>query len=176
MYLLDYRPSSEDFETRGKRMKQLNSRYIVNIFLVFTLAMVTGISNVVRAKETETSPVGLWKTVDDDTGKAKSIVEIWEKNGVLYGRIKKLIDPSEPNPVCDKCTGKRQNSPIIGMTIMEGLKQDGKEWNGGTILDPENGKTYKVLIEVQNGGKKLKVRGYIGFSLLGRTQYWLSVQ
>lgn len=161
---------------RGKGMKWFESRFIISIYLMFAVAMVTGMSSVAEAQEAEMSPVGLWKTVDDDTGKEKSIIEISEKNGVLYGRITKLINPSKPNPICKKCTGKLKDKPMLGMTIMEGLKKDGKEWNGGTIVDPENGKTYKVLIEVQNGGKKLKVRGYIGFSLLGRTQYWLAAQ
>ena len=122
------------------------------------------------------SPVGLWKTVDDNTGKAKSIIRIWEKDGKLYGRIVKLIDPQEPNPLCVECKGKLKNKPVIGMTIMAGLSKDGDEWNGGTIMDPENGKTYKVLIQVLAGGKKLKVRGYIGVSLLGRTQHWIRVK
>lgn len=122
------------------------------------------------------SPVGVWKTIDDATGKAKSLIKVWEKDGAVYGTIIKLIDPSEPDPICDKCTGKLKDKAIVGMTIMRGLKKDGDEYSGGTILDPENGKTYKVLIQVVEGGKRLKVRGYIGISLLGRTQHWVRVK
>jgi uncharacterized protein (DUF2147 family) len=122
-----------------------------------------------------TTPFGKWKTIDDSTGKAKSIVEIYEQGGKLYGKITKLFrGPNEDqDPKCDKCKGAKHNQRVIGMVILEGLKKDGDEWNGGTITDPANGKTYKCKIRVENG--KLKVRGYIGFSLLGRTQYWLPV-
>jgi uncharacterized protein (DUF2147 family) len=129
-----------------------------------------------HAEEGPASPVGLWKTIDDATGEAKSVIKVWEKDGAVYGTVVKLIDPSEPDPVCDKCEGKLRNKPILGMTIMRGLRPDGDEWGGGTILDPENGKTYKVLIQVVEGGRRLKVRGYIGISLLGRTQHWVRVK
>jgi len=121
------------------------------------------------------SPVGIWTTVDDATGKPKSLVRIWEKGGKLYGAILKLINPKDgnPNPLCDKCPGAKKDKPIVGMMIINGLTRDGDEWSGGTILDPESGNTYKVYLEVLPGGKKLKVRGYIGISLLGRTQYWV---
>ncbi len=147
--------------------------------LILTAALVFGFSFSALAQEPDPlSPVGLWRTVDDETGKAKSLVKIWEKNGKLYGRIVKLINPDDgnANPNCDKCPGALKDKPVVGMTIMKGLSKDGDEWNGGTILDPKNGKTYKVLIEVIKGGKALKVRGYIGFSLLGRTQYWHRVK
>ena len=121
------------------------------------------------------SPVGIWTTIDDSTGKPKSLVRIAEKGGALTGTIIKLINPKDgnPNPMCDKCSGALKDKPIVGMTIMRGLTQDDDEWSGGTILDPETGNTYKVYLEVLEGGKKLKVRGYIGISLLGRTQYWI---
>jgi uncharacterized protein (DUF2147 family) len=119
------------------------------------------------------SPVGNWKTVDDKTKEVKSIVQIYEQGGQLYGKIVKLFrKPGEdPNPKCTKCGGAKKDQPIIGMVILEGMKPDGDEWSGGRILDPDNGKTYKCIIKVEGG--KLKVRGYIGMSLLGRTQYWL---
>lgn len=121
------------------------------------------------------SATGRWTTIDDATKKSKSVVTIWEENGKLYGKIEKLFrEPNEEqNPVCDKCEGALKNQPIIGMTILRDLKKDGSEWTGGTILDPANGKTYKCIIAVEDGGKKLKVRGYIGMPLLGRTQYWM---
>ncbi|MCU0664179.1 MAG: DUF2147 domain-containing protein [Myxococcota bacterium] len=127
-------------------------------------------------KEDGLSPVGVWRSVDDATGKPKSLVQIWEQGNKLYGKVVELIDPPEPNPLCDKCEGTEKNKPVIGMTVIRGLKKDGDEWSGGKILDPESGSTYKCYIEVQEGGKKLKVRGFIGISLLGRTQYWHRVR
>ncbi|RLC46056.1 MAG: DUF2147 domain-containing protein [Candidatus Cloacimonadota bacterium] len=124
------------------------------------------------------SPIGKWKTIDDETGKAKSIISIWQQEGKLFGTIESLfLEPDEdPNPLCDECKGDLYNKPVIGMTILNNLKQDGNEWNGGTIMDPDNGKTYKCKIEVIENGSKLMVRGFIGFSLLGRTQYWLKAE
>ncbi len=124
------------------------------------------------------SAVGRWTTVDDETKKPKSIVTVYEEGGKLYGKIEKLFrDPKEEqNPVCDKCEGTAKNQPILGMVILRDLKKDGNEWSGGTITDPANGKTYKCLIAVEDGGKKLKVRGYIGMALIGRTQYWVRAE
>ena len=123
-----------------------------------------------------TSPIGKWKTIDDASGKAKSIVEIYDQGGKLYGKIIKLFrEPGEdPDPKCDKCTGAKKNQRVIGMVILEGLWQEGDEWKGGTILDPDHGQTYRCKIKLEKG--KLKVRGFIGVSLLGRTQYWHPAQ
>lgn len=120
------------------------------------------------------SPVGKWKTIDDETKQPKSIVEITETSGKLSGKIVQLFRKHEEdqNPKCDKCTGDKKDKPILQMEIIEGLTQDGDVWTGGSILDPKNGKTYKCKIKVVDGGKKLEVRGFIGFSLLGRTQVW----
>jgi len=121
------------------------------------------------------SPVGRWRTVDDATGRPKSVVLIWEENGKLYGRVQELVDPdpNDPNPTCDDCEGDQKGQPVVGLRILWDLQKDGDGWSGGTILDPKNGKTYKCLLSVEDGGTKLKVRGFIGLSLLGRTQYWL---
>ena len=121
------------------------------------------------------SPVGLWRTIDDKTGKEKSLVRIVEANGELRATIEKLFrEPhEEPNPNCDKCPGERKNKPVLGMMIMTGLKKSGGEYDGGEILDPANGKTYRVKMWTAEGGKKLNVRGFIGVSLLGRTQVWV---
>ncbi len=121
-----------------------------------------------------TIPVGRWETIDDETGERKSIVAIWEEDGRLFGRIESLFrQPGEdPNPLCDQCDGERKDQPIIGMTILWDLRRDGNEYSGGHILDPNNGRTYRCRIAVEDGGAKLRVRGFIGFSLLGRTQYW----
>lgn len=124
------------------------------------------------------SPVGVWKSVDDETGRAKALITISEANGQLAGKIDKLIDPSEPdaNPKCDKCSGARKDQPVLGMTILWGLKNEGEEWIGGEILDPKNGKTYKAKLKLVDGGKKLEVRGFLGVALFGRTQTWVREQ
>ena len=113
---------------------------------------------------------GKWKTIDDETGKAKSIVEIFKKNdGKYYGKIQQLMQkPTNDN--CVKCKDDRKNKPLIGLEIIRGLEKDGDEFTGGTITDPKNGKTYKCTIT--RDGNKLNVRGYIGFSVIGRTQVW----
>ncbi|NKF21034.1 DUF2147 domain-containing protein [Solimonas marina] len=119
------------------------------------------------------SPVGVWKTIDDSTGKAKSLVQITDEGGTLHGKVIKILHPSHPNPTCDKCDGDKKGKPIEGMEIMWGVKKDGSQWDGGKILDPEKGKTYGVKLSLEDGGDKLDVRGFIGFSLLGRTQTWV---
>jgi uncharacterized protein (DUF2147 family) len=127
-----------------------------------------------RGAEAEPSPVGLWKSVDDATGKAKSVVRIFEEGGTLRGRIERLfLEPEDvPDPVCDKCEGDRKGQPVRGMTIIWDLRREGDQWTGGRVLDPGNGQVYRCSVEVLDGGGRLKLRGYIGIPLLGRTQYW----
>lgn len=117
------------------------------------------------------SVIGTWKTIDDTTGEARSHVEIYEENGLVYGKIIKLVNPKEPNPICDKCKGADKDQPVVGLVIIKGLEKDDDQYAGGKILDPENGKLYKCYITLEQTDK-LKVRGYIGISLIGRTQYW----
>ena len=121
------------------------------------------------------SPVGVWRTIDDKTGKEKSLVRITEINGEFRGTIEKLFrEPNEDQtPNCEKCTGDKKNKPVLGMIIMTGLKTDGEMYTGGEILDPANGKTYKCKVWLEDKGKKLYVRGFIGMALLGRTQVWI---
>jgi uncharacterized protein (DUF2147 family) len=123
----------------------------------------------------DSTPVGLWKNIDDVSGKPKALIRISESNGVLQGQIEKLFRAAdqEQNPKCDKCTDARKDQPIIGMVFMNGLKKDGSEYTGGEILDPDNGKVYRSKMELTDGGKKLKVRGYIGVPMLGRSQVWV---
>jgi len=125
------------------------------------------------AAHADTSPVGTWKTIDDDTHEPKALVQISEDGGVLSGKIVKLFrKPDEdPAPLCKECRGERHDQPVLGMTILWNMHRDGDEWNGGEILDPENGKTYRCKLQVGDDGN-LQVRGFIGFSLLGRTQVW----
>lgn len=119
------------------------------------------------------SPVGRWKTIDDHTGQAKAIVDIREENGELDGHVVELFNPPEPHPLCRKCTGALKGKPVMGMQILWGMRHDGSEWTGGHILDPENGNIYRCTISIENGGKVLHVRGYIGFSVFGRTERWV---
>lgn len=123
----------------------------------------------------QTTPVGLWRTIDDATGKQKSLVRITEANGVFSGKVEKLFrEPAEEqNPLCDKCDGELKGKPALGMTILTGIRQDGREFAGGKILDPNNGKVYSSKLTLTDGGKKLEMRGYIGTPMLGRTQVWL---
>ena len=117
------------------------------------------------------SPVGRWKTIDDETGRVKSIVEITQAaNGTLSGRVAQVLQSERgPNPVCAKCTGSRQNQPITGMTILWDLKPNGSEWSGGTILDPANGKTYKSKAKMLDANR-IGVSGCIAF--ICREQVW----
>ncbi len=121
------------------------------------------------------SILGKWKTVDDKTGKAKSIVQIYQQNGKVYAKIIDLLDKKAKKSKCTKCSGKDKNKPLIGLVVIRGLEKDGKEWKGGTILDPKSGKKYKCYITLESKDK-LKVRGFIGFALIGRTQYWYRVK
>ncbi len=123
----------------------------------------------------ELSPVGVWKTIDDETRQPKSLVQISEQNGVLEGRVIKLFRAPEQdqNPRCDKCEGARKDQPILGMTILSGLRRDGDAWRGGEIVDPKTGSIYKARLRVIEEGQKLEVRGFVGVSLFGRTQLWL---
>jgi uncharacterized protein (DUF2147 family) len=124
----------------------------------------------------QTTPAGLWKTIDDETKQEKSLVRITETGGVLSGKIEKLLDPSKQDSKCDKCTDARKDQPVTGMAIISGVKkdEDAGHWDGGTILDPNNGKTYKVRLTPKDGGKTLEVRGFIGF--LYRNQTWTRVE
>lgn len=124
------------------------------------------------------SPLGQWRTIDDETSEPKSIVEVYEQEGALYGRVLQIINASAEaqtndrgEVICSACEGDREGEPIEGMVIMEGLEKDGDEWSGGRILDPAKGKTYKVKLWLEDENT-LKVRGFIGFSLIGRTQTW----
>jgi uncharacterized protein (DUF2147 family) len=127
----------------------------------------------------QASPAGLWKTIDDEAKVEKSLVRITDSGGVFSAVIEKLLNPVEPNPKCDKCSDERKDKPVIGMTIVRNVKRsssDAELWDGGDILDPNNGKIYKVRLKPVDGGKKLEVRGYIGMPMLGRTQTWIRVE
>lgn len=138
------------------------------IFFTLVLAFVAVLG--VQAQ----SVTGKWKTIDDETGKPKSIVEIYEQNGKLFGKVVEILtDKKEAK--CDKCPGTDKGKPIKGLTIIKGLKKDGSSYSGGTIIDPNSGKEYKCAIKL-NGSEKLDVRGYVGIQALGRTQTWIRVK
>jgi uncharacterized protein (DUF2147 family) len=126
------------------------------------------------------SPAGLWKTIDDNTKKEKSFVRIGESGGVFTGKVEKIVDPDTPkDAVCKECSDERKDKPIVGMTILRNLRQssdDKTEFEGGDILDPNNGKVYKAKLKLVDNGSKLEVRGFIGISLLGRTQTWIRAE
>lgn len=118
------------------------------------------------------SPVGNWRTIDDNTHQPTSIVKIYPVGNLLYGSVEQILDGTSPTAVCEKCTDDRANKPIIGLQIIRGLKADGNVWDGGTIIDPKNGSVYRCKISLKDDGKTLAVRGFLGIALLGRTQYW----
>jgi uncharacterized protein (DUF2147 family) len=126
----------------------------------------------------DASPLGLWKNIDDASGKPKALIRIFDNKGALEGRIEKLYRPADQdqNPKCDRCEGVNKDQPIIGMVFMSGLTKSGDEYTGGQILDPDNGKVYKSKLTLVDGGKKLNVRGYIGVPMLGRSQVWVREQ
>ena len=121
----------------------------------------------------QNTPVGRWKTIDDETGKVKSIVEITQaSNGTVSGKVVEVLSSDRgPNPTCDKCSGANKDKPVKGMTILWGLKKDGEGWAGGTVLDPAKGKTYKSKLKMIDGGKKLGMSGCVAF--ICREQVWV---
>jgi uncharacterized protein (DUF2147 family) len=122
------------------------------------------------------SPVGLWRTIDDKTGKERSLIRITEDNGVFEGKVEQLLNrqpDDDPENLCRKCEGARKDQPVIGMTILWGLRKEGDQFSGGEILDPKNGKVYRAKMKLVDNGAKLEVRGFIGVSLFGRSQVWV---
>lgn len=126
----------------------------------------------------DATPVGIWKSIDDKTKKERSIIRVTEVNGELQGVVEKIYDQpgDDPAHLCKECKGDLKDKPIVGMKILWGLKKDGAAWTGGQILDPKNGRVYRAKITPSKDGKSLDVRGFIGVSLIGRTQTWLREQ
>jgi uncharacterized protein (DUF2147 family) len=140
-------------------------------YLLLTMCFITVFSNFTHA---ENSPVGLWKTIDDSTNKPRSLIRISDKNGELIATVEKGLLPGETgDKVCEKCTDERKGKPLIGMVIMDGMKAKDDVFEGGHILDPDNGQVYKCKIKLDATGKQLEVRGFIGISLIGRSQIWM---
>jgi uncharacterized protein (DUF2147 family) len=138
------------------------------------LILITGLLISILSANAQ-SVTGKWKTVDDETKEAKSIVEITERNGKIYGKVVEILNPAKKAMKCNNCSGDDKDKPVLGLEILKGLSKDGKEYNGGKILDPSNGKQYKCTVSF-DGDDKLKVRGYVGISAFGRTQVWTRVK
>ncbi len=119
------------------------------------------------------SPVGVWRTFDDKTGAARGLVRIYQQDGKLFGRLEQSFTPGAASRVCAVCTDERKNQPMIGLILMRNMTPDGNEYTGGDILDPDSGSVYRCKLHLEDNGARLLVRGYIGFSLLGRSQTWL---
>lgn len=121
------------------------------------------------------TPVGLWKTIDEQSNEAKSLVRISEHNGVLTGTVEKILNPDKRGAICSECDGNNKNQPVLGLQIIKGAKDAGDgSWQDGEILDPNNGKTYTLKLTPKEQGEVLEVRGYIAFFY--RNQYWQRVE
>jgi len=141
---------------------------IVFAFAIFVLASVAAPAQ--QLPPALQSAIGHWQVINDD-GKPWGHVDTYLVNGKLFGKVTELRPGRHPGDVCEKCSGELKNQLILGMAIIRNFKPDGNVWTGGTVVDPENGKEYKGKIWTL-GPDKLSMRGYIGFSLLGRTQTW----
>ncbi len=122
------------------------------------------------------SPLGLWKTIDDKTGQPRSLVRIYSEGGRFFGRIEQSLKPGAESRVCDKCTDDRKNQPMLGLIIIRNIKLSDGEYAGGNILDPDSGTVYRCKFHLEQDGTRLVVRGFIGFALLGRSQTWQRVE
>ena len=118
------------------------------------------------------SPVGVWRTIDDKTNRPRALVQIYARNGLLYGRVTDILDAKYADARCQDCAGDRANQPVLGLEIIRDMRPDGDRWGGGTILNPETGDTYHCRFHLGPDGQTLVVRGFIGFSLIGRSQTW----
>ena len=139
------------------------------------IAIILGVSSF--SSLAQVTPVGLWRNVDDKTGEVRAEIRITDNGGVLSGKIEKRLGKDvKPGDVCDQCSDDRKDKPIVGLEIIRGAKKaEGRDvWEGGKILDPENGRDYTLRMTPIEGGKKLEVRGSIG--PFGRTQTWMRVQ
>jgi uncharacterized protein (DUF2147 family) len=124
--------------------------------------------------QAEPTAVGLWEQVNDQTGRVDSWIKITERNGTYEGTIIKLflLPGDEPNPLCDRCEGPEKNAPILSLKLIKGMQRNGSSYEGATIMDPRDGTVYRALTRLSPDGQQLEVRGYVGISLLGRSQVW----
>lgn len=135
--------------------------------IAFLLLFITGISSALAQ-----SPVGTWTTIDDNTGKKRAIVKVSRSGNTLNATIISVFAEKGDKGICANCPGSFKNKPIKGLQFAWGLKENGpNEWDNGQILDPKTGKIYRAKMTLK--GNKLYVRGYLGISMLGRTQIWI---
>ena len=135
------------------------------------LVFLVGLSSAYGQAATKQAFEGVWVSVDDVSNQRKSEISLYVEGGKLYGQIARLLLEEDKGKQCAACKGDLKNKPIEGLTIIEGLEWDGTAWTGGKILDPANGKQYSCTLTLEDD-QTLKVRGYLGISLLGRTQTW----
>ena len=133
--------------------------------LLVSLMLVAGYTHAADPAE------GLWKTIDDKTGKTKALVQVTEKDGVLNGVIQKRINP--PSDICSDCEGRFKGKSLKGVEVFSDLKRTSSGYSGGTIIDPKTGKSYRMKAELSADGKTFEPHGYICIALIGRTQTWL---
>jgi len=147
----------------------------LGIRLYRTFIVLSGVAGLARHVAAQETPAGLWNTISDTDGRPTAIVEIREDHGEYVGVVRGLLVPADPeDSVCGKCSGERKGQRVVGMEILRHMRRDDNgEWSGGEILDPETGKTYRAKMRLENDGLKLVVRGYVGFSLFGRSQTWV---
>lgn len=147
-------------------------RTLMATVCIALMTLAVGSASRARAADPQ-SPEGLWRTIDDKTGAPRALVRIRIDHGVLTGHIEHSFREGAEHRVCDVCSDDRKDKPIIGLEIIRGMSGHDGEFGGGEILDPETGSVYRCHIRLEDGGQHLVVRGYIGISLLGRSQTWL---
>lgn len=166
----------EDGPSVGPAASRGHGEYWMRKKMLAALAVVVALAVAPLASfAASPTPVGTWKTIDDKTGKPRALVEVYEDGDSLDGKVIKVFPQpgKDADPVCRKCPGDLKGHKVTGLVILQDVKKHGDTWEGGTILDPESGKTYKAKVSVLDGGKRLEVRGFIGFSMFGRSQTWV---
>ena len=150
---------------------------MIRITKILALLFCIGLLSAFVPQDTPNAKVlGKWKTIDDETKKEKSIIQIYEVNGKVHGKILELLNGENQDKICTACTGNRKGKKLVGMEILSGLEKDSDtEWEEGKIYDPAKGKEYSCEIKLLSADK-LEVRGYVGFSFVGRSQNWLRVK
>ncbi len=140
---------------------------------VLWLILALGLAVPAIGAEVPASPVGLWKTIDDHTNQPRGLVRVYEEDGRFFGRVERSLMPEDAGKTCTACTDERRNQPVVGMVIMRNIRLVDGRYGDGDILDPESGTIYQCEFSLEGDGSRMVVRGYVGISLLGRSQSWL---
>lgn len=118
-----------------------------------------------------------WQTIDDKTGEKKAVIQLTESGGKVSGKIIKVLNKEKEDALCTKCPGSLKNKPVEGLQILSGLKADGNnQWSDGKLVDPESGKTYSGKLTLSDNGQSLKLRGFVGTPIFGRSQTWQRIK